>query len=178
MFEWQKHSQDTNDVPHYSTLLEFLNLRAQASESLISDSVKKPRYEAHVGRKSGTPSKAIASFAGTADTAIGCILCETEKHPLYACTKFKALPHERMIATLKSNKICMNCLRPDHFVRQCKSNHRCKKCQKPHHTLLHIATIPPTQNSLSPPASAMSVPAHAAMELKSNALFMTSRPCP
>ena len=81
MFEWQKHSQDTNDVPHYSTLLEFLNLRAQASESLISDSSKKPRYEVHMGKRSGTPSKAIASFTGAVDTASGCLLCETEKHP-------------------------------------------------------------------------------------------------
>ena len=33
MFEWQRHSQDDTDVPHYHKLLEFINLRAQASET-------------------------------------------------------------------------------------------------------------------------------------------------
>ena len=36
MFEWQRHTQESSDVPHVSCLLEFLNLRAQASESSAS----------------------------------------------------------------------------------------------------------------------------------------------
>ena len=31
VFEWQKHSQDASSMPHYLDLLEFINLRAQAS---------------------------------------------------------------------------------------------------------------------------------------------------
>ena len=34
MFKWQKHSQESSSVPHYNELLDFINLRAQASESL------------------------------------------------------------------------------------------------------------------------------------------------
>ena len=37
MFEWQKHSQEQTDVPHYQDLFQFINLRAQASEILPSD---------------------------------------------------------------------------------------------------------------------------------------------
>ena len=37
MFEWQRHSQDSNDVPPYSTLLEFLDLRAQTSENVVCE---------------------------------------------------------------------------------------------------------------------------------------------
>ena len=33
VFEWQKSSQEFADVPHYTKLLEFLNLRAQVAES-------------------------------------------------------------------------------------------------------------------------------------------------
>ena len=29
MFEWQRHSQESVDVPHFGTLLDFINLRAQ-----------------------------------------------------------------------------------------------------------------------------------------------------
>ena len=39
-FEWQKFSQDLPGYPHYGKLLEFLNLRAQASEASTND-VKK-----------------------------------------------------------------------------------------------------------------------------------------
>ncbi len=38
MFEWQRHSQSSHDVPHYKELLEFINLRAQASEVSMPDS--------------------------------------------------------------------------------------------------------------------------------------------
>ena len=40
MFEWQRHSQDSRDTRYYSVLLEFLDLRAQASENLICESDK------------------------------------------------------------------------------------------------------------------------------------------
>ena len=43
MFEWQKHSHDSNEVPHFQRLLEFLNLCAQASE--ITESGKKVRVK-------------------------------------------------------------------------------------------------------------------------------------
>ena len=42
IFEWQIHSQDSTDVPHYKRLLEFIDLGAQASEAAVSDSGKKP----------------------------------------------------------------------------------------------------------------------------------------
>ena len=45
MFEWQKHSQDTTNVPHYQDLLEFINLRAQASETSTSNIKKYSKGE-------------------------------------------------------------------------------------------------------------------------------------
>ena len=40
-FEWQKYSQDDLDVPKFERLLEFLDLRAQASESLSQEIPKR-----------------------------------------------------------------------------------------------------------------------------------------
>ena len=51
MFEWQKCSQKSADVPHYSELLEFLNLCAQASETYASDT-RTPRSDTHPAKKS------------------------------------------------------------------------------------------------------------------------------
>ena len=41
MFEWQKHSQTSKDVPHYRELLEFIKVRAQASETYTPDPSRK-----------------------------------------------------------------------------------------------------------------------------------------
>ena len=137
MFEWQKHSHESTTVPHYSELLDFINLRAQASESLPSSKRPNP------------PNKPIAS--NVSETPPNCVLCKTDRHPLYACPRFKPLPHDQKINIVRSKGICMNCLRPGHFVKQCKSLHHCKTCQKPHHTLLHVDNTPaPTSNNSTP----------------------------
>lgn len=85
--------------------------------------------------KSSNPAKPITSFAANADTAANnCILCKAEKHR----SGFKDLTHDKKLSTLTTNRVCLNCLQPGHFIKDCKSLHRCRKCQKPHHTLLHV----------------------------------------
>ena len=117
-FEWQKFSQDLPGYPHYGKLLEFLNLRAQASEASTND-VKKnlPRGDDRVKKGVNRP---IASFtASTSDPSFpSCSLCKTEKHSLFACLQFKTLTHEKRMSVVNSNDLCVNCLRPGHFVKQ------------------------------------------------------------
>ena len=102
MFEWQKHSQSSMAVPHYQDLLEFINLRAQASETSVAESAKKqPRHESSSARKPFSSSKPVALFATNTDpNSSQCVACETETHPLYACTKFKSMPHDKKVSTL------------------------------------------------------------------------------
>ena len=168
MFEWQKHIQASNEVPHFQKLL---NLRAQASEQATADSGRKPKNEV---------KKTVATFIGTADPAIGyCVVCKTTRHPLYICQWFKNMTHEKMLSTLRTNNLCINCLRPGHHSRECQSSHRCKKCQKLHHTLLHLE-YNTTQTREDPPretqnseVSATALSAHAAMGISANMLLMT-----
>ena len=48
MFEWQKHSLKSESIPPYQDLIEFLNLRAQATESSLVEPVpKRGRHEPH-----------------------------------------------------------------------------------------------------------------------------------
>ena len=174
MFEWQKYSQDSTDVPHYQKLLEFINLRAQASET-----------PTQIQKQARNPSstKSVASHTASADDAnANCPLCKNEKHPLYVCARFKALSHDKMMAVLKENKLCLNCLRSGHFVKQCRSIHHCRKCQKPHHTLLHVDVDQASQNKSTPtpsptptPSSSKPVTSHAAASLTPDTLLMTCR---
>ena len=107
--------------------MDFLDLRAQASE-VLSTPPRKQGAPPH-GKKS-TPSGRVTSYAAANDSAHNhCILC-SERHPLYACPKFKAMSHNDMMSTLKQNKLCLNCFSAGHFVKHCKSSHRCRKCQR------------------------------------------------
>ena len=156
MFEWQKHSQSSTSVPHFQDLLDFINLRAQATESNLSDrnlsdrNAKKFRLETHHDKKKGG---FIGSHAGSID-ARACLVCEADKHPLYACPKFKAMPHETKLSTLKAHNLCSNCLGSGHYWKKCNSIHKCKVCQKPHHTLLHLdqRSIPAAPATVTTPA--------------------------
>ena len=75
MFEWQRYSQDSNDVSHYSALLEFLDLRAQASENAVRESDHK--------RRTPTAQKKcnlqIPSYAVNVDDR--CVDCKLGRHP-------------------------------------------------------------------------------------------------
>ena len=62
------------DVPHFQDILEFINLRARASEATFKQA---PRVE--------TPLKKIpTNFAANAESfSSQCVLCKPEKHSLY-----------------------------------------------------------------------------------------------
>jgi len=76
----------------------------------LSESRKHPRYEI---RKSS--SKPVTSFtANASDTIANCSLCKTQKHPLYVCPQFRSLPHDKMLTMVRSNNLCLNCLKPGH----------------------------------------------------------------
>jgi len=149
MFEWQRHSQSSVDVPHYDDLLKFLNLRAQASESSASETNRKTFRNDTSRTKGQFLGKSVTSFTASVDTSVNCVACKRDKHPLYACAKFKALSHEDMLSLVKSNGLCLNCMRHGHHAKNCNSAHRCKH-QRPHHTLLHVepkGETPPPENT-------------------------------
>ena len=175
-FEWQKHSNESSTVPHYSELLEFINLRAQASESLAVPAKGSAPFSS---KKSPTSRSVVSHAASASDSTPPCCLCTDQKHPLYACPKFKLMSHEQRTETLKTNNLCLNCLRPGHFVKDCKSVNRCKTCQRSHHSLLHIDNgTKPRSPSSSSSNSAVKTPlitSNAAAGLTQNSLLMTCR---
>ena len=78
MFEWQKHTQDlVEDVPGCQDLIQFLDLRAQASETSLSGAQKKHNDPPNPKKSF---NKGIASFHSNLDTGNrNCVLCASEQ---------------------------------------------------------------------------------------------------
>ncbi|XP_059618025.1 uncharacterized protein LOC132262697 [Phlebotomus argentipes] len=71
-----------------------------------------------------------------------CPHCNQPGHELFQCDRFKALPCADRRAFVAGNKICYNCMRPNHTVRNCTSKSTCRFCNKSHHTWLHPEDTP------------------------------------
>lgn len=101
-----------------------------------------------------------------------CAICKTERHSLFTCPQFKALAPDKKMSTVKSNNLCINCLRPGHFVKQCRSTNRCRRCQKSHHTLLHVEQAAEAPASQTP---VVTLPANASTGTTPSSILMTYR---
>ena len=182
MFEWQRHSQSSTGTPHYHDLLEFLDHRAQASEISSTPSRRQSKIDVVTQRRqhhhgNSKPVSSYATNVNSPDTQ--CPLCGPERHPLYTCVKFRALPHDKRLAIIKTNNLCTNCLGKGHFVADCKSLHRCRKCNNPHHTLLHLEDHRKDQSSNQSQSTSsgphQQVSANTVSEVSSSTLLMTCR---
>ena len=137
IFEWQKYSQSSTSVPHYSDFLTFLNLRVEATATIKnrpSAPNKTPSFPVNVQTPHPTPNPSPSNAKEA------CVVCKSTTHQIHSCPKFKGLSHEQMIGLVKSNGLCINCLRTGHIGKHCSSVHRCHVCQRRHHTLLHSET--------------------------------------
>ena len=171
LFEWQKHDQDSATVSGYDKFLEFVNLRAQASECLLPERSSRPN-------RSDTPRRNFQPRSATFTAGVGnaCVVCKADKHPLFACSQFKSMTRDKMMSTIRNNELCMNCLKPGHFAKHCPSSNRCRKCERSHHTLIHndskeshgaTALTGSTAPLQMPPIN--SLPGHNLQEVSSNA---------
>ena len=116
MFEWQRHSQHQEDLPHFSEILKFIDLRAKSSESTVNQSQK--RSSQPMLSKTGAQARPVY----VASIGTSCMICKMGKHPLYMCRKFQSLPCEQRMATVRVKQLCHNCLKSGHFKLQCPSN--------------------------------------------------------
>jgi len=78
LFEWQKHSQADPDVPYYQELLEFIDLRAQASEA----SHAAPKKQSQFSRK---PHGRATSLALNSEVDSSCVICKSCAPSLRRC---------------------------------------------------------------------------------------------
>ena len=123
MFKCQRHTQSSKAFPDYDDLLEFLDLRVRAGETVAREGEGKPQLPPPEG-------KAVTRRSYAASVEENYVACKTAKHPLYVCRVFHGLPHPKKMTIVGVNGLCLNCLRLGHFANQSSSVQKCKKCQK------------------------------------------------
>jgi hypothetical protein len=146
--QWELACPGT-DLQTYSDLKAFLEKRAMALEAVSSRAKKSEPPKSQPSSKSPVSRASVYHSAPT----VSCSHCN-EDHHIYHCQKFQSLSISARSQVCQKSKLCFNCLRSSHSVKDCPSKSRCRECKGHHHTLLHRPT--PSNTSSNSTASSSS----------------------
>ena len=89
-----------------------------------------------------------------------CRLCKNT-HNLKECDNFKKMLHTERIEFVKSNGLCLGCLRYGHMKKDCRGKKVCSTCKGFHRTSLHTNVPKPEgKPGTSPKNSSAEVTSH------------------
>lgn len=123
---WEKYVEWQENVST-NTIIEFLQRHSQLLRQAAFDvDISNLRNDANDRDK---PSKQRAlnsksrskTVLTTSTQGKNCFLCQGQ-HLIYSCKQFLSLSVEDRIREVKRLKLCLNCLRNDHFSRNCRSS--------------------------------------------------------
>lgn len=122
-----------------NVLLSFLKDKAE----MLETSLESPTSSRTLDKTKGTSSNAHNNYKIHCNVSTNnqpsyargfCLFCNN-RHPLYACTKFRTTDIDSRIKFIKDKNLCQNCLRQGHDVDNCRFGN-CKRCNKNHNSLL------------------------------------------
>ncbi|XP_011858580.1 PREDICTED: uncharacterized protein LOC105556118, partial [Vollenhovia emeryi] len=122
---WEKERAG-NDIPTLQEFKSFLNSRADLLEAL---ELKDKNVHEH---RQADRSKVKSLFI----QGQRCAVCK-DTHKLSNCPKFLELSPQKRAEYVRSSKLCFNCMKPGHYLKDCKAG-SCKQCSAKHNTLLHF----------------------------------------
>ncbi|XP_030763068.1 uncharacterized protein LOC115887734 [Sitophilus oryzae] len=137
--------QSSSDSINLPTLIDFKNFLKQKADlletlNLMSDKPVKSSRSTHLAYKTDQQVSNNESQAKpVSQKNIQCVFCKSSSHFIHNCTKFLELCVNDRIEKVRSLKLCTNCLRGNHFSKNCFAGN-CRKCRGRHNTLLHLVT--------------------------------------
>ncbi|XP_058840273.1 uncharacterized protein LOC131695773 [Topomyia yanbarensis] len=139
---WEDHASVTEN-PNFACLIDFLQRRTRVLESISvnhhqSTSTTNTNDGASASHFRRQSQFRLSSCASTANYSFRCPIC-SQQHSLARCGKFNSMSVNDRQQLVNTKRLCHNCLRGDHIVRQCPCDLNCKKCNQRHHTLLHTS---------------------------------------
>lgn len=152
---WER-SLDNESRPNFDELLSFLHKYSRDDEvSSVSASNKEPTNKGrnrHGGHFNSHMPRNAYTYLNTNSKGIICPVCEND-HYIQACPIFLQLEPQDRVNAVKRARLCLNCLRSGHLIKQCTRS-TCRKCQGKHNTLLHFSkqsTDSPQDSNAQPP---------------------------
>ncbi|KOC59852.1 hypothetical protein WH47_10766 [Habropoda laboriosa] len=150
-WHWELTIKDKK-MPAYTSLLEFLEKRANCAPAAVSKPLPAPSGRQHENHRN-TRFAAPRGHAFVSVQTSQCMICNNNHETRY-CATLRAQPVQERIKTIELADLCPNCLGKKHPIRLCPSG-SCRVCNKKHHTLLHKTwpTQQPENNTSPSPRS-------------------------
>lgn len=137
--QWEMFHR-SSEVAEYSELVKFLREHASVLQALPRTKGKPVDTNTPItsGRHKWNQACATIS-AGDSVSEKNCVFCNKGIHSAFKCNVFRNLSVIQRYEMVKDKNVCLNCLAPDHQVRDCSSS-VCRVCRMKHHTMLHRST--------------------------------------
>nr|XP_029714150.1 uncharacterized protein LOC109417500 [Aedes albopictus] len=135
--DWEEFALKKQD-PTFRQVMEFLEGQTRILDAVAVDQrgevQRVPFSTPPKSFKRSVPKLAVNTASESSSTK--CISCNGS-HYITNCPAFAKMTLEKRFQVVNSKKLCSNCLRREHYSRDCKSSFRCRTCNKKHHSLLH-----------------------------------------
>ena len=146
---WDLHNNKSKIIAPIEDLLDYISEHAyslsdnQSTPTKAEPTEKKPSKGADK-RQNNHKRSNVHVVTPNPTYKWDCVLCKTEKHPLFLCPKWQAYTVAQRLSHIQQKNLCHNCLAVGHATESCKSHYKCRECQQPHHTTIHQTSTPPT----------------------------------
>lgn len=129
------------EFPTFNLLKSFIEGQCKAIEVNPTTSTTQNSKAPPINKSKSThsmrgPTHNFVVKTGAPGT-FDCPECKT-RHQIEHCAKFLEKTPQDRYAFVREHKICLNCLKGMHWVKNCPSKNTCRHCGAKHHTLLHF----------------------------------------
>lgn len=126
---------DNDHFPSYDELILFLEKQARSLQDVSETYAKSENKLKPIFKRS--VSNIVMSNSNVKLNEVNCPDC-LDSHALFKCPQFLKKSVTDRWNFVKAKKLCINCLRGNHFISKCLISKKCNICNSKHHTLLHL----------------------------------------
>lgn len=120
--------QKKDNLPKYKELEEFLRLRWQSLEMVVSEEETRNPVSMQRTHSFGSRSTTYNSSSkrNSSTATAKCFFCQDSSHKIISCARYNVLSASEKIEFVRANQLCFNCLSNGHSSSNCTSIGRCK----------------------------------------------------
>ncbi|XP_053686400.1 uncharacterized protein LOC128735944 [Sabethes cyaneus] len=130
---WEDHAASV-DEPTFAVLIAFLEKRTRVLDALSSSTVEAEKFDQKTTNR--RPRLTVNAATSNERPTYKCPCCGDD-HYMARCAKFLKLNNKERLDLINAKRLCSNCFRTGHWVRDCNSAFNCRTCGKKHHSLIH-----------------------------------------